>query len=135
MIRRPPRSTLFPYTTLFRSQRPGLGARHAGLRRLRPHGLASGRGRPTRIASPPHRVSVGHAPRVSDHRDVRGLRLPRPLGHGPDQRGLLPDLLPSEVHPEVTCSSSAFPPARSPWVWTTASPASAPAIACGSTRF
>src|SRR2546430_12055325 len=28
MIRRPPRSTLFPYTTLFRSQdRPGRGAR------------------------------------------------------------------------------------------------------------
>src|SRR2546427_2365462 len=25
MIRRPPRSTLFPYTTLFRSQRPALG--------------------------------------------------------------------------------------------------------------
>src|SRR2546425_12387771 len=25
MIRRPPRSTLFPYTTLFRSWRPGLG--------------------------------------------------------------------------------------------------------------
>src|SRR5438034_5381275 len=24
MIRRPPRSTLFPYTTLFRSQKPGL---------------------------------------------------------------------------------------------------------------
>src|SRR3712207_8528983 len=24
MIRRPPRSTLFPYTTLFRSKRPGL---------------------------------------------------------------------------------------------------------------
>src|SRR2546423_10055349 len=24
MIRRPPRSTLFPYTTLFRSQQPGL---------------------------------------------------------------------------------------------------------------
>src|SRR3712207_8052258 len=30
MIRRPPRSTLFPYTTLFRSQRPAdvAGARH-----------------------------------------------------------------------------------------------------------
>src|SRR5256885_13014515 len=28
MIRRPPRSTLFPYTTLFRSQNPG--AVHAG---------------------------------------------------------------------------------------------------------
>src|SRR5690242_21195186 len=25
MIRRPPRSTLFPYTTLFRSTKPGLG--------------------------------------------------------------------------------------------------------------
>src|SRR2546425_8897516 len=29
MIRRPPRSTLFPYTTLFRS-RPGAGAAHRG---------------------------------------------------------------------------------------------------------
>src|SRR5438046_10367565 len=29
MLRRPPRSTLFPYTTLFRSQQPGmLGVRH-----------------------------------------------------------------------------------------------------------
>src|SRR3989442_9766912 len=35
MIRRPPRSTLFPYTTLFRSRaRPGARAvRHAGARR------------------------------------------------------------------------------------------------------
>src|SRR5260370_23570678 len=35
MIRRPPRSTLFPYTTLFRSQprrrRPGLAGRGPGL--------------------------------------------------------------------------------------------------------
>src|SRR3712207_7033614 len=31
MIRRPPRSTLFPYTTLFRSA--GIGARVQGLRR------------------------------------------------------------------------------------------------------
>src|SRR2546422_7687111 len=31
MIRRPPRSTLFPYTTLFRSAAPGRArARHAG---------------------------------------------------------------------------------------------------------
>src|SRR2546422_11259789 len=29
MIRRPPRSTLFPYTTLFRSQRLGLGLAQA----------------------------------------------------------------------------------------------------------
>src|SRR2546421_7876872 len=34
MIRRPPRSTLFPYTTLFRSAIP-LHARHGGLRQQR----------------------------------------------------------------------------------------------------
>src|SRR3989442_8859993 len=28
MIRRPPRSTLFPYTTLFRSEPPGIGRGH-----------------------------------------------------------------------------------------------------------
>src|SRR6266853_3751760 len=32
MIRRPPRSTLFPYTTLFRSPRPRTGAAHPLLR-------------------------------------------------------------------------------------------------------
>src|SRR5258708_29390484 len=37
MIRRPPRSTLFPYTTLFRSQRRrGAFARHAGERQIVP---------------------------------------------------------------------------------------------------
>src|SRR2546427_3533887 len=30
MIRRPPRSTLFPYTTLFRSRAPGRGRRCVG---------------------------------------------------------------------------------------------------------
>src|SRR6266853_4313642 len=30
MIRRPPRSTLFPYTTLFRSRGPGAPARRGG---------------------------------------------------------------------------------------------------------
>src|SRR2546427_2344172 len=33
MIRRPPRSTLFPYTTLFRSSRPGPRPRNASWRR------------------------------------------------------------------------------------------------------
>src|SRR3712207_8252453 len=32
MIRRPPRSTLFPYTTLFRSRPPRAGPRRGGLR-------------------------------------------------------------------------------------------------------
>src|SRR2546430_9228739 len=36
MIRRPPRSTLFPYTTLFRSHRAGRGSKLAVLSRLRP---------------------------------------------------------------------------------------------------
>src|SRR2546430_8876217 len=50
MIRRPPRSTLFPYTTLFRSRRRparGTAARPAGLaaraRASRDHGLGLGR--------------------------------------------------------------------------------------------
>src|SRR3712207_8192858 len=33
MIRRPPRSTLFPYTTLFRSDRRGAVERHLGVGR------------------------------------------------------------------------------------------------------
>src|SRR3712207_8430906 len=37
MIRRPPRSTLFPYTTLFRSLRP---IEEAGLERIRAKSLA-----------------------------------------------------------------------------------------------
>src|SRR2546426_8179431 len=36
MIRRPPRSTLFPYTTLFRSHRPAVRAQAVRVRRLRP---------------------------------------------------------------------------------------------------
>src|SRR2546422_5591665 len=43
MIRRPPRSTLFPYTTLFRSQRGRLIAARAGHRLVQEiaHGLSS----------------------------------------------------------------------------------------------
>src|SRR2546426_6019895 len=36
MIRRPPRSTLFPYTTLFRSLPPGVRANPGGLRDREP---------------------------------------------------------------------------------------------------
>src|SRR5690349_23069371 len=46
MIRRPPRSTLFPYTTLFRSHRPGPPRGHGrGQRPPRPPGRRRGRGR------------------------------------------------------------------------------------------
>src|SRR2546422_6401771 len=42
MIRRPPRSTLFPYTTLFRSTGPSAGrARGTGRRRERSHNVPS----------------------------------------------------------------------------------------------
>src|SRR5258708_26403937 len=37
MIRRPPRSTLFPYTTLFRSAAIALGGRHLGGGRVMRH--------------------------------------------------------------------------------------------------
>src|SRR6266851_5159593 len=39
MIRRPPRSTLFPYTTLFRSQLPGQTRRHRPPAETWPHDL------------------------------------------------------------------------------------------------
>src|SRR2546430_5632617 len=48
MIRRPPRSTLFPYTTLFRSRQQGAG----------PVPDRAGRGRPRRPAHYLHRSSV-----------------------------------------------------------------------------
>src|SRR5256885_8826246 len=44
MIRRPPRSTLFPYTTLFRSQRHDRGTRRAAARPQAP-GAREGEGR------------------------------------------------------------------------------------------
>src|SRR5688572_32604849 len=52
MIRRPPRSTLFPYTTLFRSPRardaraPRPAARRAPWRRARPRAARGARPRP-----------------------------------------------------------------------------------------
>src|SRR3712207_8611974 len=50
MIRRPPRSTLFPYTTLFRSPEPHRGAGVPGPRTARGAGLRArgGRHRPER---------------------------------------------------------------------------------------
>src|SRR5437870_7974196 len=61
MIRRPPRSTLFPYTTLFRSRRPSpttTAARAAGLRER------SGRSR-----------TSGHGSLIPDRTDRKSTRL------------------------------------------------------------
>src|SRR2546422_3036863 len=67
MIRRPPRSTLFPYTTLFRSllQDPGGGARPSVLR-ARPHArdrrLGRGRGgRPQEGRRPAHPLPLSRS--------------------------------------------------------------------------
>src|SRR5690349_22378505 len=48
MLRRPPRSTLFPYTTLFRSRGRGGRARRdeGGRLRLHPEAVSAGRGCP-----------------------------------------------------------------------------------------
>src|SRR3712207_8698051 len=54
MIRRPPRSTLFPYTTLFRSGR----VRHAGAERAPP----AQAGEPLRRATATGRDGTGHRP-------------------------------------------------------------------------
>src|SRR3712207_7082945 len=66
MIRRPPRSTLFPYTTLFRSYTVGLrggqfsGLHHGRFRPSRSEGCASehrewgGRDRTAAVARAPH---------------------------------------------------------------------------------
>src|SRR5215208_2144064 len=72
MIRRPPRSTLFPYTTLFRPCRPsrrprGAGDAHAG-RLHRPHGAT-----PPRPPRRPPRRARRPVGRPGVRRDRRGL--------------------------------------------------------------
>src|SRR3712207_8218984 len=68
MIRRPPRSTLFPYTTLFRSgeRRPGRLGRARGGRRGRPGGpllrVVRGRGGHPRRGRAPRGVPGGGRP-------------------------------------------------------------------------
>src|SRR3712207_6967176 len=70
MIRRPPRSTLFPYTTLFRSRRPG--ARHGprrgprGSRGGRAPGQSGGGGRCRTPLSP-----AGHMLAIIDRKSTR----------------------------------------------------------------
>src|SRR3712207_8655057 len=68
MIRRPPRSTLFPYTTLFRSGAGGRGSRRASLsgpgtlvRRGRRETGARGARHPSRLVE-----GAGEGPRAPD---------------------------------------------------------------------
>src|SRR2546421_8895891 len=60
MIRRPPRSTLFPYTTLFRSRLLQVGR----------HGLAHGGGKiPQPPLERPDRLQIGRAQRLNSSHD------------------------------------------------------------------
>src|SRR3712207_9016448 len=75
MIRRPPRSTLFPYTTLFRSRDVRVGVEQVGsvLQRVRvPPGVVVGEGDVGR-AGQPEAVGAGHGAGVGrqlDHLDA-----------------------------------------------------------------
>src|SRR3712207_7879837 len=67
MIRRPPRSTLFPYTTLFRSRRP---RRHGLQERQRFH-IRRRRRRPARAHAAPARARGDEARREGDRKSTR----------------------------------------------------------------
>src|SRR2546422_11360505 len=77
MIRRPPRSTLFPYTTLFRSGRGGV----AGARTGADTGRASGGGGPSVGASPSARARRRHGPAARHGAGRGGARV-----RAPDER-------------------------------------------------
>src|SRR2546425_9761169 len=65
MIRRPPRSTLFPYTTLFRSARRA--ARRDGAGRSRARRGRPGRAPPPALAARWPRTAARASPRSEEH--------------------------------------------------------------------
>src|SRR3712207_8841630 len=71
MIRRPPRSTLFPYTTLFRSWlhrwAPPSAARPAGTWLHISAGLGTSPYAPVRFACPPEATLLTLVPRSEEH--------------------------------------------------------------------
>src|SRR2546425_9031124 len=90
MIRRPPRSTLFPYTTLFRSpSNPGKPLPDYSLRqrpRHRPPADSEDfREAPVRVQVP----SVAHEPRTAGYRDLSRWHV-----RTDDNRQIRPDHLP-----------------------------------------
>src|SRR3989449_3073678 len=114
MIRRPPRSTLFPYTTLFRSHRRG-----ATRRALRARAGADGRARGGR-APARRRGPGGDRPRPDPRRDEGGGPATGGLGHG-DARGgaarhahgrLLPRVAPDRAHGPVADARAVDQPAE-----------------------
>src|SRR2546425_9538447 len=84
MIRRPPRSTLFPYTTLFRSRTSGSHSPSATARRATAAGIALHTFTPTPTAS---HCSVSPCQRPS-HRTPASLRSPRSEEHTSELQSL-----------------------------------------------
>src|SRR3712207_7488823 len=72
MIRRPPRSTLFPYTTLFRSD--GLLAQRQGLRDVAGHACAGAPSAEVLVDRVGHRVPPLH-PGAGEDPDRKSTRL------------------------------------------------------------
>src|SRR5260221_4859900 len=71
MIRRPPRSTLFPYTTLFRSQYSALRAAERRLRPLQVARAFDAARRPARSRPPGHlQRSEEHTSELQSHSDL-----------------------------------------------------------------
>src|SRR5690625_6277173 len=64
MIRRPPRSTLFPYTTLFRSQAVGVLRKRAYFDIMERHGLESGGGS---VQTGDFSIESGYEARSEEH--------------------------------------------------------------------
>src|SRR3712207_8657262 len=73
MIRRPPRSTLFPYTTLFRSDQ-GRGVRLVPADPLREEAARHREVRRGRLQRRPHRLPPPHEPRVQRRQVPRADR-------------------------------------------------------------
>src|SRR2546422_2905257 len=73
MIRRPPRSTLFPYTTLFRSRGTGVHRRVRGIDGLR-HDTRRSEFRIAAAHSVPHRAGTDES-RFFTRRDRKSTRL------------------------------------------------------------
>src|SRR3989475_12413889 len=93
MIRRPPRSTLFPYTTLFRSRHAVAAARDGELQLLQVVRRAG--------ATDPERVAGDRAPQAAEVLALRRLPGAEHLGEGVDVRELVPVtvvLLPAGAH-------------------------------------
>src|ERR1039458_5124649 len=112
MIRRPPRSTLFPYTTLFRSPKPTLplthppaqiaAARRVAAGRLAPLGLCR---QPWPGATAPHNPSLLFDPNCSNlcsMRPMQGKHLaPRPLKQQVSAKKQIIKVLVADDHPVV----------------------------------